>query len=618
MHHHQASRSRFFASNLLIAFAFLLGISAAIADEITFGTENGFSYSSDGSEITITRTPVGVTTIVFPSTIQGLPVTTIGTDVVHPISRTNVQEVTIPEGVTTFAPAAFQRCGNLTTINFPASLREIGASAFLSCNSLKSVRIESGLSEVGSRAFAFCAGLESVYLEGTVTSLDGTFEGCAALTEVRLPAGLLSIDRVFVNCIALSEIDLPPGIESMDGAFLSCTSLTEIELPPGLVSMAAAFRRCTGLTSIEIPGTVEDMREAFEDCIALETVTINPGVETISISAFEGCSNLTEVNLPASVLSLESGAFRECSSLVGISLPAGLEVLGRNAFYECTSLQAIDIPGGVKTIEVNAFQGCTSLETVILRPGLEVIAGGAFGGCSSLRSVIFPVSLRSIGGQAFDGADLRGLEVPDNVTAIGDKAFDDLPNLTTVTLPEPYLASISRIGIDSNPGVATDYLIRGIADNLANNEDFIARLADTIIAKEGHFGIGTQQDLDDLGAEIPDAIRAYIAEDKAERLITSDLDPLKVVEKSEVSYQITTNFGATAFDAVGLPPGLTIDRQTGLISGKSRSVGAYEAILHAGVSAGEVTSSVKVFEIEEKAKTPRRRPTGPRSGGDDD
>ena len=50
-----------------------------------------------------------------------------------------MEEVVIPEGVTSIGDRFFKECSQLKETNFPQSLKEIGEDIFYGCNSLKYV-----------------------------------------------------------------------------------------------------------------------------------------------------------------------------------------------------------------------------------------------------------------------------------------------------------------------------------------------------------------------------------------------------------------------------------------------------------------------------------------------
>ena len=69
----------------------------------------------------------------------------------------------------------------------------------------------------------------------------------------------------------------------------------------------------------------------------------------------------------------------------------------------------------------------------------------AFDDCSDLTSVTIPNSVTSIGKLAFSGCSrLTSLNIPNSVTSIGESAFTLCTSLTTVTIPNS-VTSIGRL-----------------------------------------------------------------------------------------------------------------------------------------------------------------------------
>lgn len=136
--------------------------------------------------------------VTIPSTLNGLPVTSIGeyafaecetlTSVAIPNTVTNIgayafyfcyylNSVTIPTNVTSIGDFAFYLCGSLATLTIPASVTAIGEYAFYECTSLSGLYFQGSSPSLGSTAFTYDNYLTIYYLPGT-TNWGKTFGGC--------------------------------------------------------------------------------------------------------------------------------------------------------------------------------------------------------------------------------------------------------------------------------------------------------------------------------------------------------------------------------------------------------------------------------------------------------
>lgn len=432
------------------------------------------------------------------------------------------------------------------------------------------------------RPLVFVAACFSV-LGSAVAETFGNFEYTSDGTSVTI---IRHANVVVPSIVVPAEINGLPvrtitALRSTLGASLALRgSVTSITIPEGVTTIGpSAISSFTALQSITLPNSVTSVGEfAFSYCTALTSASLGNGVTTLS-HTFAGCTNLASIVVPNNVITLDY-TFDGCSALANVTLPAGLIHLGPGAFKSCTSLENINfLPAGVLTIGDYAFNGCTGLTSLNFPAGLTSIGIHAFYNCTGMTSVV----------------------VPPTVTVIGDNAFWGCTNLTGFDLPDRFLASIASIGLDYNPELASDALEAGIADRLANNPDFIAKLADAIIAKNGHYGLSTQADITNVVNQTPQTVRDVIAEIGAGSPpvhgITSDLGMLTVKKGKAVAYAVTTTFSATAFAAIGLPDGVVIDSATGVISGKAKKAGTFNVFLHAGIPGGGSVSAVKVISV---------------------
>ena len=114
-------------------------------------------YTTTNGTITITGYTGAGGAVTIPSTINGLPVTSIGCEAFF--ECTNLTSVTISNGVTTIERWAFPDCYNLTNVTIGNSVTSIGMDVFFHCP-MTSLVIPSSLTSIGDDAFGYCASPE--------------------------------------------------------------------------------------------------------------------------------------------------------------------------------------------------------------------------------------------------------------------------------------------------------------------------------------------------------------------------------------------------------------------------------------------------------------------------
>ena len=164
-----------------------------------------------------------------------------------------VTSVTIPEGVTSIGPHAFEGYRNLTSVTIPVGVTSIGYGAFKNCSSLTSVTIPDSVRFIGDHAFGGCSSLTSVTIPDGVTSIgESAFEGCSSLTSVIIPDGVTSIRwYTFKGCTSLTSIIIPDTVRFIwPGAFKGCCRLTNVQMPERFSGLRQAIIQ-TALANID-------------------------------------------------------------------------------------------------------------------------------------------------------------------------------------------------------------------------------------------------------------------------------------------------------------------------------------------------------------------------------
>ncbi len=174
---------------------------------------------------------------------------------------------------------------------------------------------------------------------------------------------------------------------------------------------------------------------AFKNNSVIVILSVPYYVEEIGANAFSGCQNLDSVEISATSV-FKSGVFKDCTNLneVIFSIDSSNDAfssLPDEMFYGCSKLKSIKL-----------YNKLTSTETGLNLPEeVTSIGNSAFENCSSLTSFKLPASLSVIGNYAFKNTALSDIEVKgglrgtsDDGSAIG--SFSNIQTLTNVTFSD--------------------------------------------------------------------------------------------------------------------------------------------------------------------------------------
>lgn len=145
-----------------------------------------------------------------------------------------LQEITIPNTVTTIENYAFRYCHSLVSITIPNSVTSLGNNVFIESFSLRIVSLSNSITTVGSYLFQKCYALASITIPGSITTLGTYFVGtCDALTSVTMNRGITSIAAGgFAYNNALTYVIIPDSVTDIASAFSSCSGVGEYHVYP--------------------------------------------------------------------------------------------------------------------------------------------------------------------------------------------------------------------------------------------------------------------------------------------------------------------------------------------------------------------------------------------------
>ena len=486
--------------------------SLEIQEGVTEIAEWAFSDCSSLTEINIpssvTSVGMGVfygcsslTNVTIPETSRMM---SIGSNVFSGCS--SLTEINIPPRVTSIGGGVFYSCSSLTSITIPLGVDTIGESMFDGCNSLMRIEIPSSVTSIGSKAFSGCSSLTEIEIPSSVTSIgSNAFSGCQRLTSITIPQSVTSIEsNTFSNCSSLTEIEIPSSVTSMgDNVFLGCRRLASVtmaaEEPPEengpdhdtflgwdyLYSI-----RELGLKCIFVPtGTVEVYKSAwqyYDDCITdatMYTVTVEGGVLDIDtnsdhlfdiVNYEEGAEVPIKANRPESgkefvnweVTSGSVTLANAESKETTFAMPAEAVIVKANYEDEDISIDSgegwvfdrngkLTITSNEGTTAWDKTKYQTQVKSVEIQDGVTDIGESAFSDCSNMTSITMPEGLTSIGKEALKGCSkLTSITLPDSLTDIGDSAFYGCSGITGITLPSG-VTSIGKSVFDGCSGLTS-------------------------------------------------------------------------------------------------------------------------------------------------------------------
>lgn len=409
--------------------------------------ENGQFYCvrKDNTVVVTKYFGESVHTLEIPETIEGLPVTEVGSHAYY--RNDHFRYVTLPETVTVLRHSSFGETGSLLGIWIPATVKSI----------------------------------ENYSFSGSATTV--------MFQSSQLPEDLQSD----WNGSSFVMMDVARFGETED--FFYCITNDGI----------AAIGKYLGQEAeVVVPAQVEGapvrwMNNTFKGNETVEKVTVSQGIEEISDECFRSCNELWSVDFAASVKSIGEYCFTSCGKLTDVTFRDGLESIGRFAFWWCDTLETLVIPGSIKTIGMRALCCCHSMKYVVVdapvlpeglinTPGSytwnenvtvilgiretgETAEGFSYildnGGTITINGysgektdMVIPSEINGypvtqIMGHAFNGrSDLTGVTIPETIRHIGHYAFYQCTGLEEIRF---YAEELPRVGeynyIFTNAGI---------------------------------------------------------------------------------------------------------------------------------------------------------------------
>ena len=279
-----------------------------------------------------------------------------------------------------------------------------------------------------------------ITIPGTVTAAvtyGGVLQGNATYKVIMLRANLFRAASSGVTSL-ITKITIPKTVEHIESrCFDECVNMTEFVIEGATDGTSQlkeidshAFLNCKKLASITLPNSVTYLGEndptssdggVFEGCESLTSFTFPSSYASRNLPSFtfKNCKNLATINWNGySPKRLNSCAFWNCDKITWSQVPQSVEELGDECFYHCAALTSVDL-SKIKKMDTGVFWG-TPLTSVEWPAAVTEIPARTFFSCGQLTTI------KGISGQ---------LGAWDNITKIGEDAFNECKALTTIKLP---------------------------------------------------------------------------------------------------------------------------------------------------------------------------------------
>lgn len=282
----------------------------------------------------------------------------------------NIKKIKIPSFVKQIAPHSFDKCLELTFIEFEekSQLRLIGSSSF-SSSSIKSILIPSSVVHIDNFAFSNCHNLEKVEFEkdSKLYSIgEFAFSDNKSLKYISLPNNLKQIGEcAFSGCSQLKTINFSEKSELkiIGKSVFSSSSIENLSIPSCVEEIDDEWgREISFLINIKIFPSKNSNLVYYDNSFILGKSNTKSDNYDVLLFARR---NVKHVKIPSFITMIASYAFSNCKDIESFEFSANseLKIIGEYSFSN-SSIKTIIFPPKLEKIEKYTFCSCDKLESI--------------------------------------------------------------------------------------------------------------------------------------------------------------------------------------------------------------------------------------------------------------
>lgn len=273
-------------------------------------------------------------------------------------------------------------------------------------------------------------------------------------------------ETAFQGCTSLESIIIPRNVShiggnsdwSANGTFNNCTSLRNVVFDEGSVLTTFYGRTFCGtlIERIELPDTITRLSHAFRQAAHLAEITIPPLITSLINASFLNASKLEKIRFSSKLTTIQQNAFAETPAKE-VYFEGTIDDWIENNYGELRSRgftlyinneQPTHITIDKNPTEGYIFTGQKTIEEIVITDNVTSLGNAAFNSCTNLENVTLGNGLTSIPAGGFDGCSkLKDVVFPNSLKTIGSTAYSSgafrgCTSFTKVEIPD----SVELIG----------------------------------------------------------------------------------------------------------------------------------------------------------------------------
>ena len=152
--------------------------------------------------------------------------------------KSEITTVIVGEGIETLGYLNFYNFTALTSVKLPSTLKTIKGGntmalnygAFRGCTALENITLPDGLTSIDNNAFRECSALKRIVIPDSVTNLgSAAFRDCTSLTSVEFGSGITEISAYAFYNTRISTVEIPENITAIGTlAFANCSFMSNV------------------------------------------------------------------------------------------------------------------------------------------------------------------------------------------------------------------------------------------------------------------------------------------------------------------------------------------------------------------------------------------------------